>query len=197
MRRGARALVARFAAQRICAPPISAPRLGALLAAGLLVAAALIALPRAARAEYRGFELEVIDILDCKLNKRDKCRTSRVVTSMSADTFVQTHGGEDRIGVQVLATWICYGDTSNFREVCARPPARAAKFNLGDEVRITLKKHITEGWRGKVEVLYYQDDLKANVYGVRFPDRQNVYLRYFERDLERPTAAAPRAEPPK
>lgn len=174
-----------------------AVRPGALLAAALLAATALAALPRPARAEYRGYELEVTDILDCKLNKRDKCRTSHVLTSMSPDLYVQTHGGEERVGAQLLATWMCYGDTSGFREVCPRPTPRNAKFNVGDEVRVVLKKHITEGWRGKVEIAYFQDDIKANVYGVRFQDRQNAYMRYFEKDLQRAAPAGPRAEPPK
>ncbi len=172
-------------------------RAGALLACAALAASALAALPRPARAEYRGYALEVTDILDCKLNKRDKCRTDRVLTSMNPELYVQTHGGEGRIGVQMLATWMCYGDTSGYRDVCPVPPPRNPKFNPGDEVRIALKKHITEGWQGKVELAYYQDDIKANVYGVRFPERQNAYLRYFEKDLERAAAAGPRAEPPK
>ena len=123
-------------------------RPGALLAAALLAATALTARPRPAHAEFRGYELEVTDILDCKLNKRDKCRTARVLTSMSPDVYVQTNGGDGRIGVQLLATWMCYGDTSGFREVCPRPPPRNAKFNPGEEVRVALKKHISEGWRG-------------------------------------------------
>jgi len=183
-----------------------AVRAGALLGAALLAAALLALLPRAARAEYRSYELEVTDVLDCKLNKREKCRSARVLTSMSPDLYTQTNGGEGRIGVQLLATWMCYGDTSGYREVCPRPAPRNAKFNSGDEVRITLKKHITDGWRGKIEVAYYQGDIQANVYGVRFADRQNAYLRYFEKDLERMAAAppatpsppaAPQAEPPK
>jgi hypothetical protein len=166
-------------------------RLSILLAAMLLMTAAHTLLPTAVRAEYRGYELEVTDILDCKLNKRDKCRSARILTSMSPDLYTQTNGGEGRIGVQMLATWMCYGDTSGYREICPRPAARNAKFSVGDDVRITLKKHITDGWRGKVEVAYYQDDIQANVYGVRFPDRQSAYLRYFEKDLEKVAPAAP------
>jgi hypothetical protein len=123
-----------------------------------------------------------------------------VITSASPDLYQQTHGGEDRVGIVMLATWMCYGDTSNYRDVCPRPAPRTAKFAVGDDVRVMLKKHITESWKGKVEVAYFQDDIKANVYGVRFPDRQNAYLRYFEKDLEKSTPAAPaapRTEPPK
>lgn len=167
------------------------------LAVGLVagLAAAALAWPAAARAEYRAYELEITDVLDCKLNKREKCRTGKIVTSMSPDLYVQTNGGEDRIGVLMVATWMCYGDTSGYKEVCTRPPARSPKFAVGDDVRITLKKHITDSWRGKVEVAYYQDDLRANVYGVRFPERQNVYLRYFEKDLEKTAPAAAPASP--
>jgi hypothetical protein len=165
----------------------------ALLALALLCVAALTAGAGTARAEYRAYELEVTDILDCKLNKREKCRSAHMTTSMSPDLYVQTNGGEDRIGVQLIASWMCYGDTSGYREVCPRPAARNPKFSAGDDVRITLKKHITDGWRGKIEVVYYQDDLKSNVYGVRFTDRQNAYLRYFEKDLER--SGAPSTSP--
>ncbi len=158
---------------------------------------AILAAPRPARAEYRAYELEVVDTLDCRLNKRDKCRSARITTAMSPDLYVQSNGGEDRISTVVLATWMCYGDTSQYREICPRPGPRSPKFNAGDEVRVTLKKHITEGWRGKVEVVYHDDFLGANVVGVRFADRKNVYARYFEKDLAKAEAATPQREPPR
>ena len=152
----------------------------AFTALGILQA---FAYPSIALAENRAYELEIVDVLDCKLNKREKCRSSRMITSMSPDLYIQTNGGEERLSAVVLATWMCYGDTSGQVPVCPRPNARQAKFNAGDDVRITLKKHITEGWRGKVELSYFDDRLKANVIGVRFADKKNVYARYFERDL--------------
>jgi hypothetical protein len=118
------------------------------------------------------------------------------VTAMSPDLYIQSNGGEERIGVVVLATWICYGDTSEFRAICPMPAPRSPKFKAGDEVQVRLKKHITMGWKGKVELAYFADSLGANVYGVRFADRKNVYARYFEKDLQ-PATAAPRGEPPK
>jgi hypothetical protein len=166
-----------------------------LVLAGTLLA--LLLLPYVAHAEYRAYELEVVDTLDCKLNKRDKCKSSRITTAMSPDLYIQTNGGDERINAVVLATWMCYGDTSQYREVCSRPGPRSPKFNSGEDVRVTLKKHITEGWRGKVELVYRDDFLSANVVGVRFPDHKNVYARYFEKDLAKPDAQAPRAEPPK
>lgn len=166
-----------------------------LLAAAALAAALLppaLLLPGTARAEYRAYELEVVDVLDCKLNKRPQCKSAKITTAMSPDLFVQSNGGEDRISTVVIATWMCYGDTSQYREICPRPGPRNAKFAAGDDVRVTLKKHITEGWVGKVEVVYRDDFLGANVVGVRFPDRKNVYARYFEKDLQK-AAAAPGA----
>lgn len=155
------------------------------LTAGLLLAAG------SASAEFRAHELEVTDLLDCKINKREKCKRFQVRTAMAPDLYVRTHGGQDRIGVILLATWMCWGDTSGFRSVCPRPTARKPKFAVGDEVAVRLEKHITQGWRGRVEIAYYQRAVSSNVYGVRFADRQDVYARYFEKDLQKtaPTAA--------
>jgi len=161
----------------------------------LVLAALLTALAPAAWAEYRAFELEVVDVLDCKLNKREKCRSTRTITAMSPDLYVQTNGGEDRISAVVLATWMCRGDTSGAVAVCPRPVPRQAKLNAGDDVRVTLKKHITEGWKGKVELAYFDERLNANVVGVRFADRKNVYARYRERDLAKSDGATPPSQP--
>lgn len=168
-----------------------------LAALALLAPVFLLTAPHAARAEYRAYELEVVDTLDCKLNKRPTCKSARITTAMSPDLYIQTNGGDERISAVVLATWMCYGDTSQHREICPRPGPQSPKFNVGDDVKVTLKKHITEGWRGKVEVVYRDDFLHANVIGVRFADRKNVYARYFEKDLAKGEAASPRAEPPK
>ena len=161
------------------------------LAAGLLPALG------SAHAEYRAHELEVTDLLDCTINKREKCKRFQVRTAMAPDLYVRTHGGQERIGVVLLATWMCRGDTSGFRSVCPRPPARKAKFAVGDEVAVALEKHITQGWRGRVEIAYYQRAISSNVYGVRFAGRQDVYARYFEKDLRKaaPSAAPGAAQP--
>jgi hypothetical protein len=149
-----------------------------------------------ARAEYRAYELEVADLYQCRLEKQQVCKTNRIRTALDPATYVRMHGGEVRMASILLATWMCYGDTSNYREVCPTPPARKPKFNLGEEVVVSLGKHISEGWRGKVEVAYYQASVRSNVYGVRFADRKNVYARYFEKDLRKAAAAAPRSAPP-
>ncbi len=153
------------------------------LVAGLLLCAGLVA---TARAEYRAYELEVMDKVECALSERKSCARFRVNTAMGPDMYARMHGGNDRIAVQLMATWMCYGDTSFYKAVCPRPPAHKPKFAAGDSVRVALKKHITDGWVGKVEIVYFQASLGANVYGVRFSDRQNVYARYFEKDLAKP-----------
>ncbi len=146
----------------------------------------------AAFGEYRAHELEVTDIIDCRLKTREQCKRFRVLTSMMPDLYTRTHGGSERIGVVLLATWMCRGDTSKFRAVCPRPAPRKPRFAIGDEVSVRLKQHITEGWRGKVEVAYYQRSVNSNVYGIRFADRKAVYARYFEKDLMKAGAAGGR-----
>lgn len=162
------------------------------LLAGLLLAAGVLSLgDGSAWAEYRAHQLEVTDLLVCRLDKQEKCKRFQVVTAMSPDLYVRTHGGQERIGVILLATWFCRGDTSGFRAVCTRPAPRKPKFAAGDEVEVRLEKHITQGWRGRVEIAYFQRSLSSNIYGVRFEGRQEVYARYFEKDL-RKTAPAPK-----
>jgi len=152
------------------------------LATGLVITALLLATP--ARAEYRAYQLEVVDLYDCRINKRETCHSAQVTTAFDPQQYLITHGGPYHIGVLMLATWMCYGDTSYYKLVCPRPPPRKPKFKVGDDVVITLQKHITEGWHGKVEVAYYQASVRSNVYGVRFPDRRGVYARYFQKDLK-------------
>jgi hypothetical protein len=154
-----------------------------LAACGLLAATLLPALP--AHAEYRAYELEVVDLYDCRINKRETCRSGRLSTGLDPQQYQATHGGPYHVGVLLLATWMCYGDTSFYKPVCPRPAAKQPRFNVGDDVTIGLEKHITEGWRGKVEVAYYQHSVRSNVYGVRFPDRRGVYARYYEKDLRK------------
>ena len=149
----------------------------------------------APRAEYRAYELEVTDILDCRINKLEKCKRHQIPTAMSPDLYMRTHGGAQRIGVLLLATWMCRGDTSGYRAVCPRPAPRKPKYAVGDLVRVRLEKHITEGWRGKVELAYYQRSVNGNVYGVRFADRKDVYARYFEKDLQKTGSVAPDKKP--
>ena len=164
---------------------------------GMVIAMAMLLGGGAAtvHAEYRAYELEVTDILDCRINKLEKCKRHKVPTAMSPDLYMRTHGGQERIGVILLATWMCRGDTSRFRPVCPRPTARKPKYAVGDQVRVRLEEHITEGWEGTVEVTYYQRSVNGNVYGVRFGNRQEVYARYFEKDLRKSTAAAPGKSP--
>ncbi len=166
-----------------------------LLLAGLLCVMGFAVLVQPVWGEYRAYELEVVDLYDCQLNKRKTCLSSKVLTAMDVNTYTGTHGGPYHIGVLMMATWMCYGDTSYYRPVCPRPVARKAKFTVGDPVKIVLEKHITQGWVGNVEVAYYQASVRSNVYGVRFPNRRNVFARYFEKDLVN-SAAPPSTTPP-
>lgn len=151
--------------------------------ATLLVLMLLALSPSEARAEYRAYLLEVYDIVE-KV-------TWETPTGMPPDLYLSTHGGRGRIRVLMKATWMCYGNTSQYDYVCEMPTPRFPKLLIGDSVRVVLDKHVTKDWQGTVEVALWREDLQSNVYGVRFIDRGSLlYARYFERDLEKLQTAA-------
>jgi len=131
----------------------------------------------AAFAEYRAYELEIIDRI---------VNTSRkVITSFSPSDFIQVNGGPQRIGIIIRASWICYGDTSLHKKVCPMPKAINPRFQEGDRVQIVLKKHLTDQWLGVIENSFFRPGLRSNVYGVRFTERGDLYTRYYESNLKK------------
>ena len=131
----------------------------------------------AAFAEYRAYELEVFDRI---------VNTSRkVITSFSPSDFIQVNGGQQRIGIIIRASWICYGDTSLYKKVCPIPKAINPRFQEGDRVQIVLKKHLTDQWLGVIENSFFRPGLRSNVYGVRFTERGDLYTRYYESNLKK------------
>ena len=131
----------------------------------------------AAFAEYRAYELEIFDRI---------VNTSRkVITSFSPSDFIQVNGGPQRIGIIIRASWICYGDTSLYKNVCPMPKAINPRFQEGDRVQIVLKKHLTDQWLGVIENSFFRPGLRSNVYGVRFSQRGNLYTRYYESNLKK------------
>ena len=130
-----------------------------------------------ALAEYRAYELEVFDKI------ANSSRT--VITSFSPSDFIQVNGGPQRTGVIIRASWICYGDTSLYKKVCPQPKAINPRFQPGDRVQVVLKKHLTDQWNGVIENSFFRPGLRSNVYGVRFPERGNLYTRYYESNLKK------------
>ncbi len=140
-----------------------------------LLFALLVIFPFSLSAEYRAYLIEVYDhIATKKWEER---------TGFSPDKYVLTHGGGNRLSVFTKATWVCYGDTSGYTPACPMPNPIKPRFKVGDRVRITLDKHITQHMVGTVELVYYQKGVKSNVYGIRFGDKRQMYNRYFEFDL--------------
>ena len=141
----------------------------------LLVPLIFFFIPFSAFSEYRAYELEVFDHIT---------KTSRkIITSFSPSDFIQVNGGPQRIGIIIRASWICYGDTSLNKKVCPSPKAINPRFQEGDRVQIVLKKHLTDKWFGVIENSFFRPGLRSNIYGVRFPDRSNLYTRYYESNL--------------
>ncbi|PCI23972.1 MAG: hypothetical protein COB67_12170 [SAR324 cluster bacterium] len=127
-------------------------------------------------AETRAYLLEVYDHIS-------KSQWS-ITTGFAPDTYINSHGGGNRLSVMIKATWMCYGDTANFQPACPMPKAREPKFQAGDLVEVLLEKHITQSWQGRVELSLYREDLKSNVYGVRFGEKRQLYNRYYEFNLK-------------
>ena len=128
-------------------------------------------------AEYRAYELEVFDRV---------VNTSRkVITTFSPSDYVQTHGGPQRIGIIIRASWICYGDTSQYKNVCPMPKAINPRFKEGDKVQVVLEKHLTHQWVGVIENSFFRPGLRSNVYGVRFADKGSLYTRFYESNLKK------------
>ena len=137
----------------------------------------ILFVPSLAISEYRAYELEVFDHIS---------KTSRkIITSFSPSDFIQVNGGPDRIGIIIRASWICYGDTSLNKKVCPMPKAINPRFEVGDRVKIILRKHLTDQWLGVVENSFFRPGLRSNVYGVRFPNRGNLYTRFYESNLKK------------
>ncbi|MBF0287335.1 MAG: hypothetical protein HQM14_05900 [SAR324 cluster bacterium] len=129
-----------------------------------------------AYAEYRAYELEIFD--------RVEQRREIVITTFSPSDYTLIHGGAQRIGVIIRASWMCWGNTSKFKKVCPPPAPISPRFQVGDSVQVVLKKHISDQWVGKVENIFYRPDLRSNVYGVRFPEKKDLYTRYYEANLQ-------------
>ena len=77
------------------------------------------------------------------------------------------------------------------------PEPKEGGFKVGDTVEVTLEKHMTQGWKGVVELALWRDDLKSNVYGVRFGTKKQMFGRYFEFNLKavNPAPVTPAATP--
>ena len=120
-----------------------------------------------------------------KISDKLEQKSQIIVTSFSPLDYILSNGGPQRIGVIVRASWICWGDTSQFKKVCKQPPPVNPIFEVGQKVQIVLNKHVTHRWKGVIENSFYRPDLKSNVYGVRFPERSNLYTRYYEGNLQK------------
>ena len=151
-------------------------------------------LPSLVYGEYRAYLLEVVPLRPCLRAEQEACTAERVLTALAPALYVSSHGGAQVIAARLLATWVCRGNTSGFEAVCAIPPARGPRFRPAQRVRVTLVKHVTEGWEGVIELAYYQELVRSNVYGVRFPAYEDTYARYYESDL-RLLAASSEADP--
>ena len=130
-----------------------------------------------ARAEYRAYELEVFD--------RIQQKKEILITSFSPNDYILSHGGPQRIGIIIRASWMCYGSTAQYQKVCPKPETINPRFKVGERVQVVLQHHVTDKWVGVIENSFFRPDLKSNVYGVRFPQRKDLYTRFYEANLQK------------
>ena len=78
-------------------------------------------------AEYRAYELEVFD--------RTTKTSERIITSFSPADYILTHGGPDRIGIIIRASWVCYGDTSRRKKSAPFPNQSIRVIKMGTGFR--------------------------------------------------------------
>lgn len=70
-----------------------------------------------AQAEYRVFQYYIKS-----QNKYSMDREAYLITStMDPVTYQAYHGGADSIDVDLVRTWNCPGDTSQFKSICPSP----------------------------------------------------------------------------
>jgi hypothetical protein len=144
---------------------------------GIVVLGVLLLSATLAQAEYRAYELEVFD--------RVSNISQKLITAFSPSDYIAAYGGPERLGVTIRASWICYGDTASYKPVCPMPKAINPQFQEGDRIQIMLPKHLTDQWIGVVENSFFRPGLRSNVYGIRFPERGNLYSRYYEAHLQK------------
>jgi hypothetical protein len=78
-----------------------------------------------ASAEYRVYQYTVR-----AKNPYSMDTTSHIVTStLDPESYVSYHGGWEMLKIDLVRSWMCYGDTSN-RQVC-KPPLARGNTNQG------------------------------------------------------------------
>jgi len=74
-------------------------------------------------AEYRVYQYFVKDNLTKKQND-----SILVTSSLDPVSYVAYHGGNQAIGIDLLRTWICPGNTGNKRDYCDGPYNKLIKL---------------------------------------------------------------------
>ena len=56
-----------------------------------------------------------------------------ITSTLSPTSYLAYHGGEQSLNIDLLRTWMCYGNTS-YKETCPPPLNVGLNNNKGDEV---------------------------------------------------------------
>jgi hypothetical protein len=76
------------------------------------------------QAEYRVYQYNVKARNPFSMDQK-----SHVVTStLDPQSYLAYHGGDETLKIDMLRSWMCYGDTSN-KQVCSPPISRSTASN--------------------------------------------------------------------
>lgn len=70
-----------------------------------------------ANAEYRVFQFYVKP----KIQIQDENQAYLVTSSLDPKSYLYYHGGTNSLEVDTVRTWICPGNTGNYKEYCKSP----------------------------------------------------------------------------
>ncbi|MCF8058456.1 MAG: hypothetical protein K9K67_04115 [Bacteriovoracaceae bacterium] len=73
-----------------------------------------------AKAEYRVYQFSVKARNPFSMDQK----THVVTSTLDPQSYVAYHGGETTLKIDLVRSWMCFGDTSN-KQVCKPPIARA------------------------------------------------------------------------
>ena len=78
----------------------------------------LLSLSFTVQAEYRAYQYLVTNKIQ---TASDQPNSKLITTTLSPRSYLSYNGGKQLIKIELVRTWICPGDTSNFKNICPSP----------------------------------------------------------------------------
>lgn len=79
-----------------------------------------------ALAEYRVYQY----IVKNKIDTTDEVKANIITSTLDPTTYMAYNGGSNLINVNLLRTWLCPGNTGQYKETCESPYKKITKEAL-------------------------------------------------------------------